>query len=83
MEAEEFSSEPVTHLTRWRKRTASGAILTGIALGLQDALELPRERPAMVQPAPSEPEEDQPFELFLDRDHPEATVAVVRPWLFR
>jgi hypothetical protein len=82
VEAQDFSSPPVTPLARWRKRTASGAILTGIALGLQDALELPRERPAIVQPAPADPGGDRPFELYLDADHPEATVAVVRPWLW-
>ena len=68
---------------RWRKTTASGVILTGIALGLRDALEHETERPAIVQPAPGGKPGLDPFELHLDPDHPEYTVAVIRPWLFR
>ena len=77
VEATEFRFE------RWRRTTASGAVLTGIALGLREALEHERERPAMVQPAPEGEPRDEPFELHLDPDHPEYTVAIVRPWLFR
>ncbi len=80
----EFPSAPTTALSRWRTTTASGAILTGIALGMRDALEYPKERPAIVQPVPSgDGEIDHPVELYLDPDHPEATLAVIRPWLWR
>lgn len=79
-----IGSDPVTPLARWRRSSASGIVLTGIALGLREALEHDKERPAMVQPAPEGESADQrPFELYLDPDHPEATLAVVRPWLFR
>jgi hypothetical protein len=64
---------------RWRKRSATGAVLTGVALGLQQALDRPRQEPAIVVEAPGEPEDDgSPFVVHLDPDHPEGTVAIVR-----
>jgi hypothetical protein len=79
MEATEFRFE------RWRRRTATGAVLTGIALGLREALESEKELPAMVQPVPSGGDGGgpRPVELRLDPDYPAATVAIVRPWLWR
>ncbi|MGI8493443.1 MAG: hypothetical protein ACR2KC_07845, partial [Acidimicrobiales bacterium] len=32
----------------WRRRSATGAILTGFALGLQEALETKRKEPSIV-----------------------------------
>jgi len=78
----EFFVEPVTPVARWRKRTASGAVLTAVVLGLQEALSSPKDRPSIVQPAPAGPPND-PIDLYMDPDHPEATVAVIRPWLLR
>ena len=61
------------------KRSATGAVLTGIALGLQEALEGRREQPAFVMEAPGEPEDpDAPITLHFDPDDPTRTVAVVR-----
>jgi hypothetical protein len=74
-------SEPVTRLARWRRSTASGVILTGVALGLRDALELEKEPPGIVQEVPGGKPDLEAMELYLDFDHPEYTVAVVRPWL--
>jgi hypothetical protein len=63
----------------WRKRSATGAVMTGIALGLKEALELPTERPALVIEAPGEPDDpDRPIDLHFDPDDPAATVAIVR-----
>ena len=63
----------------WRKRSATGAILTGFALGLQQALERRDQRPAFVIEAPGEPEdEDAPIRLHFDPDDPSNTVAIVR-----
>ena len=76
VEATEFRFE------KWRKRTVSGAMLTGIALGLREALDDEKDQPAIVMPAPDAKRRDEPFELQLDPDHPEYTVAIVRPWLF-
>ncbi len=69
-------------LEEWRRRSATGAILTGIAFGLRQALELPREEPAIVVEAPGEPPgPPQPMELHMDPDRPEETWVIVRPWL--
>ncbi len=75
---EEVGRDP-RRFNDWRKRSATGAVMTGIALGLQEALELPRQRPALVIEAPGEPDDpDHPIDLRFDPDSPEGTVAIVR-----
>ena len=69
-------------LEDWRRRSAAGAILTGIAFGLRQALELPREDPAIVVQAPGEPPgPPRPMELHMDPDRPEQAWVIVRPRL--
>jgi hypothetical protein len=68
-------------LESWRRRSATGAVLTGIAFGVRDALEPERDSPAIVVPAPGPPPGPQPLELHLGDDRPEEAWAVVRPWL--
>ena len=68
-------------LESWRRRSATGAVLTGIAFGVRDALEPERESPAIVVPAPGPPPGPLHLELHLDDDRPEEAWAVVRPWL--
>lgn len=83
----EGGSDPGRHnalppwLDSWRQRSAIGAVLSGIAFGIRQALEPEREEPAIVAPAPGGPPGPQPLELHLDRDRPEEAWAVVRPWL--
>src|SRR5437588_506431 len=49
---------------------------------LRQALELPREEPAIVVEAPGEPPgPPQPMELHMDPERPEETWVIVRPWL--
>ena len=63
----------------WMKRSATGAVMTGIAVGLQQALELPRQQPAFVIEASGEPEDpDRPIDLRFDPDSPADTVAIIR-----
>ncbi|HEY5096756.1 MAG TPA: hypothetical protein VII46_01865 [Acidimicrobiales bacterium] len=63
----------------WMKRSAAGAVMTGIAVGLQQALELPRQQPAFVIEASGEPEDpDRPIDLRFDPDSPADTVAIIR-----
>jgi len=64
------------------RRSSAGIMMTGIALELQDALELPRKEPAFVIKAAGEPDgEPGPIDLQFDPDDPANTVAVIRPWL--
>ena len=77
------SEMPVTAFESWRRRSATGAVLTGIALGLRHALDPQHEPPAIVQEVPGGPPgDDEPFSVLLDGDHPEESVVVIRPWLF-
>lgn len=84
-EAETEAEEPAdASPTRFEKvrRSSAGVIMTGIALGLQDAFELPKKEPAFVIKATGEPDGDQgPIDLQFDPDDPSNTVAVIRPWL--
>jgi hypothetical protein len=64
---------------QWIKRSASGAVLTGIALGLQQVYQPKRELPAFVIEATGEPEDpNAPITLHFDPDDPTKTVAVIR-----
>ncbi|HEX3565975.1 MAG TPA: hypothetical protein VHU17_11435 [Acidimicrobiales bacterium] len=66
---------------RWRRRSAAGAMMTGIAFGMQEALDQKRKEPPIVQQVDGDPGPQGPIELQFDPDHPEKTVAVIRPWL--
>ena len=64
---------------QWINRSASGAVLTGIALGLQQVYQPKRELPAFVMEATGEPEDpNAPITLHFDPDDPTKTVAVIR-----
>jgi hypothetical protein len=72
------SRDPL-RFNRWMKRSATGAVMTGIAVGLQQALELPKQEPAFVIEASGEPDDpDRPIDLRFDPDSPADTVAVIR-----
>ncbi len=74
----EGAADPL-RFSNWMKRSATGAVLSGIALGLQHALEREREQPAFVMEAPGEPDEPEgPISLHFDPDDPGKTVAVIR-----
>jgi hypothetical protein len=64
---------------KWMKRSASGAVMTGIALGLQQALDARKDKPAFVMEAPGEPDDPEaPIDLRFDPDNPANTVAIIR-----
>jgi hypothetical protein len=65
----------------WRRRSATGAILTGIALGLKEALEPRRNEPSIVVQVSGDPLEDLPVEAHLDQTVPANSVVNIRPWL--
>ena len=61
------------------KRSATGAVMTGIAVGLQQALEPQNRQVPFVIEAKGEPEDpDRPIDLRFDPDSPSDTVAVIR-----
>jgi len=65
-----------------KARTATGALLTGIALGLRDVFdpEKKNDRIAIEQEAPGEPEGPQRYEVKLNGG-PRDAQAVYRPWI--
>ena len=65
-----------------RKRTMAAALLAGAMVGLQEALEGPKEEPSIVEVnnGPGN-DDDDPLAVDLDPYDPAASIAVVRPWL--
>ena len=71
-------SDPL-RFNKWMKRSATGAVLTGISLGLREALEPTKKEPAFMIEASGRPEDpDNPIRLHFDPDNPADTVAVIR-----
>ena len=68
-------------LEAWRQRSATGAILTGFALGLQQALEPKRDEPAVIQETSGDPPKDLPVEADFEYRRPRHSVVNIRPWL--
>ena len=66
-------------IDRFRRGAVGGVIAAGL-LGLRDALEGPPERDdiEIVGQAP-QPHGSASFDLVLDEEHPENSVAVIRP----
>lgn len=68
----------------WRTRSASGAIATALAMGLQQVFEPEKRRPAAVAEAPSDPYSDNdPVTVDYTPDDAEATTVHVKPWLLQ
>jgi hypothetical protein len=65
----------------WRRRSATGAILTGFALGLQQVFEKEKEEPAIVMQTSGDPPRDLPVEADVERARPRQSVVNIRPWL--
>lgn len=57
-------------------------LLAASMRGLAEAIYGPKEEAAIVIEASGEPPDDG-LDVTLDRDHPEQSVVVVRPWLLR
>jgi hypothetical protein len=65
----------------WRRRSATGALLTGFALGLREVLEPERDEPAIMLETSGTPPKDLPVEADLDDAPPRRSVVRIRPWL--
>ena len=66
-----------------RRRTVGGALLAAAMVGLQEAIEGPKDEPAITEVGSSGGNDDDPVALDLDPVDPSASVAVLRPWLHR
>ena len=65
----------------WRKRTATGAVLTGFALGFREALGQEPPKTAIIMEAPGDPPTDLPVDAEVDQIRPADNVVRIRPWL--
>jgi hypothetical protein len=66
---------------RWRQRSATGAVLTAFAFGLQQALETGKKEPAIIMVTSGEPPTDLPVEAQLEQLGPRQSTVKVRSWL--
>jgi len=66
---------------RWRQRSATGAVLTAFAFGLQQALETEKKEPAIIMVTSGEPPTDLPVEAQLEQLGPRQSTVKVRSWL--
>lgn len=83
--AVEATSEPDEHvgaplpsrITQWSRRTALGAVMSGMALGLQEVFEPREQAPIVVEVDDDGIPHDLPVELFLNPDDPRGSLALV------
>lgn len=68
-------------IERWRQRSATGAVLTAFAFGLQNVFEPERKEPAIVMQTSGDPPKDLPVEAQLEQLGPRQSTVTVRPWL--
>ncbi|HET9690612.1 MAG TPA: hypothetical protein VFP61_05635 [Acidimicrobiales bacterium] len=68
---------------RWRKRSATGAIMSGFAFGLKEVFEPERKEPAIVQETSGDPPEDLAVDAEFDPLVARRSVVRIRPWLLR
>jgi hypothetical protein len=80
-EEQEYHTALPPKVEAWRKRSAAGAILTGFALGLQEALETKRQEPSIVIQTSGDPPKDLPVEADFEYGRPRQSVVSIRPWL--
>jgi hypothetical protein len=65
----------------WRRRSAAGAIFTGLALGMREVLEPDRNEPGIVMETSGVPPKDLPVEADIEQVPPRQSVVKIRPWL--
>ena len=78
-EDEPLSGPDPLRFSNWMKRSATGAVMSGISIGLREALQPTKNQPAFVMEATGLPEDpDNPIHLQFDPDSPADTVAIIR-----
>jgi len=82
MEPADGAAPPRGEAGGGRKRTVTGALMAGIAMGLREVFEPEvHDRTAIEQPAPEQPLEPQKYEIHLDPVSAESSFAIYRPWV--
>ena len=71
---------PVRRASGPRQAIGGGALLTAVALGLQEALE-PESKPVIEEIRPADDDSLPAVSLLLVPDAPRLSRALVRPWL--
>ncbi|HEX3947836.1 MAG TPA: hypothetical protein VHW47_09020 [Acidimicrobiales bacterium] len=77
-EADGAETPPVTVVGR-ATRSSGGAVLGQAMLGLANAMYGKKEEIVVIAEGDSTPEDDGPFAVRLDPDHPERSTVVIRP----
>jgi hypothetical protein len=71
---------PLRRFDAWRRRSAVGAIATGVALGLRDIFQPTKIEPVMTAEAPGDPPDAaNRLRVILDPDDPTKSVAILPP----
>ncbi|MCU1499037.1 MAG: hypothetical protein JWM47_2990 [Acidimicrobiales bacterium] len=75
----EVPADPLpSRVVKWSRSSAIGAVMTGMALGLQEVLEPKRDVAIVIEvDADGEPH-DLPIRLLLDPDDPSGSLCFVR-----
>ncbi len=64
-------------ISHWRRHSALGAVLTGLALGYQEVFDPEEERSIVIEVDDEGEPRDLPVELFLDPDSPTGSLCIV------
>lgn len=69
--------QPGFRVSQWRRRSALGAVLTGMALGLQEVFDPEEERSIVIEVDEDGLPVDLPVQMFLDPDSPSGSLCIV------
>jgi hypothetical protein len=71
---------PPRRFDAWRRRSAIGGVVTGVALGLKEIFQPTNNEPVITAVAPGDPPDaDQRLRVILDPDDPSKSVALLPP----
>ncbi|CAN5592674.1 hypothetical protein BH24ACT4_BH24ACT4_09660 [soil metagenome] len=68
---------PPDRMSQWRRHSALGAVITGLALGYQEVFDPEEERSIVIEVDEEGEPRDLPVELFLDPDSPSGSLCIV------
>jgi hypothetical protein len=70
--------EPPRRFEAWRRRSALGALATGVALGLKEIFQPTNIEPVITASAPGDPPDaNERLRVILDPDDPAKSVAIL------